>query len=374
MRDAGGLRWASSAGSWSASHAGHVQERASAESETVLPTTPEFIIDLRLAPQDRWTDFGTENRKVIRKLLMRARKEASEVAFFGLITAGFGLLSRFYSDHPYIRELEGFADAVGVPIEDLYVANLAYDVASQVSAFHAIGCTSMVNGGDDSTSPMIARNMDWVFPTGVGEHSCLFRFVDEHGSYLSVGFPGVTGVVSAISSHGFALTVNQAPHTSLPSFRSLPMLWLTRLAMDEGTSFASAKRILTTTPAATSSYLMLAGTKPGDAARILSRGSSDEVMKVGRGRYAVVSNHEPGEEEGYEIDDQVGDSYFRYLALEERGALVAAGDIDGAKKALSKWPVFHGDTVHQMVLVPGTGELHLKCPHRGEHEYSVYRV
>ena len=90
------------------------------------------------------------------------------------------------------------------------------------------------------------------------------------------------------------------------------------------------------------------------------------------GKFAVVANHEPGEEEKYESEE--GDSYHRFLELKRRGSNVAAHDVAAAKVALSRWPVFHRDTVHQMVMCPANGELHLKCAHRGERKYSLHTV
>lgn len=336
-----------------------------------MSSTPEHIIDIRLDPEDRWRDFGREHRSVIRELLARTEREAPTLVPVRAFKAAFKMLARLNSNHSYLRELQGLANAVGVGVEVLYLANVAYDFASVNHAYtNAIGCTSMVHSGPPA--PMISRNMDWGFPSGVGEYSCLFRFVSDKGEYLSVGFPGVTGVVSAISSRGFALTVNQAPHESLPSFRSLPLLWLTRAAMDEGISFRTAKKIITSTRASTSAYILLAGNKPGEAARIISRGSSDDVSTVRAGKFAVVANHEPGEEEKYESEE--GDSYHRFLELKRRGSNVAAHDVAAAKVALSRWPVFHRDTVHQMVMCPANGELHLKCAHRGERKYSLHTV
>lgn len=345
-------------------------------------TTPVISIDLRLDPEARWADFGHEYRFIIRKLLKRTRKEALETygpLRVGAAEVGLGSMSRVYGGHEYVRELQGLSAAAGVSLRDLYLANITYDVASYfMPPGQPIGCTGMIHGGPPS--PMISRNMDWVFPKGVGAQSMVFRFFDDHGEYLSVGFPGVTGVVSAISSHGFALTVNQAPHASSASFpakaldslRSLPTLWLTRLAMDAGDSFDAALDVITTTPAAASCYLLLAGREPDEAVRIISRGTSDDVMRVGKEHYAVVANHEPGEEQEYESEE--GDSYERYLALEKAGGRVASGDVAAAKTALSKWPVCHADTVHQMIMLPATGELHLRCPHRGQRTYSRYSV
>ncbi|MFO0695979.1 MAG: C45 family peptidase [Polyangiales bacterium] len=340
---------------------------------TIRALTPEHLVDLLRDPEDRFREFGRENRTVLRKLLGRARREVSSYVPTTWLEGAAGVLARVYGDHPYVRELEGLARSASVGLEELYLANIAYDITSVAGATGLIGCTGMVHGGGDSQPPMIARNMDWVFPTGIGAHSCVFRFVDDHGSYLSVGFPGVTGVISALSSHGFALTVNQAFHCGLPSFTSLPVPWLTRLVMDSATSYASARRVLATTAAATSSYLLLAGSRPGEAARVVSHGSSDDVLAVGKDRYAVVANHDPDED--FDVcDGEDGDSYARHRALEKRAAGVGAGDIRAARLALSRWPVSHASTVHQMVLVPASGELHLRCPHRGQRGYAVHKL
>ncbi len=367
---------------------------------------PVHTIDLRREPEDRWTEFAAEHAVVVRRLLRAARREAERDyswAMIKAVDAGFSLLRRLNGAHDYVRELEGFADAAGVDVDDLYLANILYDLTVW-GGVASVGCTSMLHSGPPH--PMIARNMDWSAPKGIGAESVVFRFVDDVGEYLSVGFPGVIGVVSGISSHGFALTVNQAPGVLTNPFsalNSLPVLWLTRTVFDEAASYRQARTILDANPAASAALYLLAGSAPGEGMLIESDGDDDTVTRVRAGGHIVVANHwltddeededdEPGiidkiidifggdDDDDDEDDDEEDeeeepdDSQIRYDAMVRRVAGVTAGDTQAAQRALAKAPVLNDDTVHQMVLVPATGTLELRCPQRGDRRYTTYRV
>jgi hypothetical protein len=337
------------------------------------------VIDLRAAPEDRWREVGREHAKVIQKLLRRARRELEARSLLppsvqSLIEASLDALRRFHASHEYVRELDGYADAAGVDVHDLYLGNITYDftlVADAVSdaladAYHefrrlfSFGCTGFVHGGPPA--PLIARNMDWTFPKGIGDHTLIFRFVKGSRSFLSVGFPGVTGVISGLSSAGFAITVNQAPlqahMLSATQLVSLPVLWLTRHVFDESTSYRSATRRLLTTASSTPAFFLVAGRKAGEAMLVQSTGRHDVVTKVPSGQRMAIANHFITKDRDEDGDE---DSIARLRAMRRRAANLARADIVLARGTLARPPVKNADTVQRIVLAPSEGQMFLRA-------------
>ncbi|MBM4369243.1 MAG: hypothetical protein FJ102_23730, partial [Deltaproteobacteria bacterium] len=180
-------------------------------------TLREFTIDLALSPSERFREFGACHRKVLQRILPRARKEllADLPSYLGFLE---GVISRIADslsavlrsanrDHPYVQEIEGLAEAAEVDVNDLYLANIIYDITAKYGLAGWVGCTGFVHGGPPH--PLIARNMDWDIPEGIGEHSLVLRYKARGHEFVTVGFPGVTGVISGLSSCGYAITVNQ---------------------------------------------------------------------------------------------------------------------------------------------------------------------
>lgn len=341
-------------------------------------STPEFVVDLQLEPSKRFAEIAEVYAKDLKRLLRSTRKELLADLPFGLrrmvegaVDAVGAFFVSYLGDHPYVAELMGFAEVSGIDPEDLYLANIVYDLTAGFSLGGLVGCTGFVHGGPPA--PLISRAMDWNVPSGIGKHSIVMRYRAKDHEFLSVGFPGITGVVSGISSRGFAVTVNQkfADGWSMPNY-ALPVLWLVRDVLERGKSYGSATRLLGEQTAASPAFYLMCGSEEGQACLVESDGSSDDVTHVPAGHIQAVSNHSPFLEPPDDIEE--GSSEDRLRAMTQRAARIARADVGRARAALKEWPVFHADTVHQMVLVPATGELVLRCPHRGETAYATFGV
>jgi hypothetical protein len=344
-------------------------------------TAREFTIDLTLPPSERFREFGACHRKLLQRILPRARKELladlpGYLAFLeGVISGIADSLSAFLRsanrDHPYVQEIEGLAEAAEVDANDLYLANIIYDITAKYGILGWVGCTGFVHGGPPH--PLIARNMDWDIPKGIGEHSLVLRYKARGHEFVTVGFPGVTGVISGLSSRGYAITVNQKYSESLewPAI-VMPVLWLVRETLEQATSYDAARRRLCRYRAASPAFYLVCGRQPGESCLIESTGAADEVTRVARGDVQAVSNHSPFEEPAEDVED--GDTYSRLDALQSRAERITRADAELARRALGRWPVCHAATAHQMVLTPATGTMQLRFPLRGERAYSVVRV
>ena len=346
---------------------------------------PEHTIDLTLPPDKRLLEIGELYRDDIQLLLLRTREEvkrnaasvSNNIMATLLEKAAEASASNFMhtmKHHPYTLELQGLAKAANLKVRDLFLGNILYDLVSLSGMLDSlIGCTGFVYSGAVGSPNLLARAMDWNLPSGIGKLSAVFRYQGEQHEFLSVGFPGVTGVISGLSSRGFAIAVNQRFQEGLswPTF-NMPVLWLVRSVLEEAQSYTDACGILSESSAFAPAYYLLCGAYRGQARLVQSDGDADDVIHVPEGKAQCVANHDVDEEEPEEVGQ--GSSEHRYGTLKKRVERISEMSVTSAKRTLAHYPVMNSDTVHQMVILPEQGEIHLACPQRDGGSYKKYMV
>jgi hypothetical protein len=264
-------------------------------------------------------------------------------------------------------ELESLADAVEVEVEDLIVANLAYDLS------HAVGCSTFVAAG--KTGPLHARTLDWSFPGQLlRTHTTAMRIRGgPAGNYAMVGWPGFFGALTGVAPGRFSVTVNYVAHASEsslgPALRRAvegywPVPWAVRLALDERKTFAEAVRYLSVVPLLSPVLFTVAGTKPGEAVTI-ERGPDDYFQRKRDDGLACTANHyvsDVYESENVDLDET--SSIERYDQLDERLGRSSTMTAAEALKVLSKGWVNDGSTQHRVVMSAAEGLLVVQIPGR----------
>jgi len=381
-------------------------------------TIPEFIIDLNLAPEDRFVEVGhyygshlgvflAEMRSSftaeilsllepavstageilgLAKLLLRsglpfpslplipskavpflleiAGVNSLEGVLNAALDASLWTFSKTLAAHEYMRELEGLAVAANVDVKDLLLGNLLYDFSAGFK-LPGVACTGFVHGGPKS--PLIARSMDWNIPEGIGAWSTVLRYQGggsgEEYEILTLGFPGFNGIISGLSSEGVAITVNQRTQDEhfmkLPNWAT-PTLWRVREVLEGSADYASAYDMITEEVMASPAFFLICGKEPGESCLVMSDGANQEHVDVSVSETQAISNHVPGgclPEEDFED----ATSEERFAAMYLRAEAMRTADINSAKRAIGKWPVECDRTVQQMVLCPAKNELHLRC-------------
>jgi len=140
------------------------------------------------------------------------------------------------------------------------------------------GCTCRVAPAPDQKSARLVRVLDWRTP-GLGRYMIAARVAGTAGPFVTLTWPGYTGILQAMAPGRFAAALNQAPMSkplgrfyldwAVNRVRVWRMAHLTpahllREVFETAASFAEAKRMLTQRPISTPGIYALAGTKPGD--------------------------------------------------------------------------------------------------------------
>jgi len=109
-----------------------------------------------------------------------------------------------YAQFPfeYRQELEGMAEASGVAIKSLAMANTIIDLQELV------GCSSLMVAADHSAAdaPIYGRNMDLPYVEGLAEFSLLIVYVPNNGhAFAMPNLPGFLMLASGMNDRGLAL-------------------------------------------------------------------------------------------------------------------------------------------------------------------------
>ena len=110
---------------------------------------PEYVINLDADPKDRWKEIG----RTYKTDLKQAMKEinATVPGFVIALVDTFGSELDSLLPPPYGDELRGLAEVTEIPVGELFLFNLAYDITAH--------CTSIVAQSSDGKL-LHARNLD----------------------------------------------------------------------------------------------------------------------------------------------------------------------------------------------------------------------
>jgi hypothetical protein len=170
--------------------------------------------------------------------------------------------------HPrYLAEIDRIAARIARP--GAYFLNLSYEW----------GCTAWAGPSPDGRSSRLVRVLDWPDP-GLGRYIIAARINCDAGVWLTLTWPGYTGVLQAVSPGRFAAALNQAPMEQPVGVYLLDWLvnrsrvWrqphltpahLLRQVFEGARDFAEAKAALSETPIALPAIYILAGIEPDEA-------------------------------------------------------------------------------------------------------------
>jgi hypothetical protein len=181
---------------------------------------------------------------------------------------------------PYLEEIEALAKRSKRP--GAYFLNVNYEW----------GCTTAAKPSPDGRSTRLLRTLDWVV-SGLGRHVVAARIASRFGPWMSLTWPGFTGVLQACAPGRFAAAINQ------PNIRKrtglIPIDWalgkrdvwrsphlqpahLLRRVFEEAPDFAAARHMLETVPITTPVIYTLAGIRPEEGCVIERRQTSASIV------------------------------------------------------------------------------------------------
>lgn len=346
---------------------------------------PKYVINLDDAPKDRWNEIGTVYKTQIQQMLDETKKTLPEAVFALADTFGNELTS--FLPPPYAEELRGLAEVTEIPVGELFLMNLSYDITAYCTSTVAQSCDGHLLHGRNFDMP---SDPQYLATLEISRNATFFLDFQSGGKtvYSGVTTAGVIGLFTGQKPNSFTITIDERRTGSIWTnivqlLREHPgsaLGFLVRDALaDPDLNYQGVLNRMTYIPMIAACYVIIAGTKPGDGA-IITRGRlgparpfNDGVWKLPRDGdsddtwYLLVCNNDPWtrppnlEPEGNE--DLTKDSYKRQLTGNE--AMKAMGQenlspqnlIKTDSDALSKSPVLNPHTLYSIIMTASEPNL-----------------
>lgn len=188
-----------------------------------------------------------------------------------------------------------------LPEIDAIAARLGRPGAYFLSVNYEWACTCRVAPGAGRKSARLVRVLDWR-TQGLGRHIIAARVQGPRGRFVTLTWPGYTGVLTGMAPGRFSAALNQAPMRKAVGFYVLDWavsrrrVWsmphptpahLLRSVFEEARNFADARERLTRAPISTPAIFSLAGTKAAETV-VIERTETEARVHVGP---HVAANH-----------------------------------------------------------------------------------
>ncbi len=196
-------------------------------------------------------------------------------------------LSKWKNAH--LAEIDAISERLGRP--GAYFLSVNYEWA----------CTCRVAPAPNGKSARLVRVLDWRTP-GLGRHVIAARVAAPRGRFVTLTWPGYTGVLTAMAPGRFSAALNQAPMRKAIGFYALDWavsrrrVWtmphptpahLLRSVFETARDFAEARERLIGAPISTPAIFSLAGLKPAETI-VIERMETEARVHVGPN---VAANH-----------------------------------------------------------------------------------
>ena len=132
----------------------------------------------------------------------------------------------------YRREIKAMSeycsreyDAYGTPYERQMQYHSAHDIGHVMQDYMLVGCTSFAVWGDESVDGEIIAGRNFDFYMGedfAGRNIVLVERPDSGYAYVSVTWPGMTGVLSGMNEKGLTVSIN-ASKLETPKMSATPV-------------------------------------------------------------------------------------------------------------------------------------------------------
>lgn len=357
---------------------------------------PIVELDMQLAPSERFLHIPKKYLRAGKTLAQRSNAEIGHWALQRLAATVLDTTTAFRN--PYRQEMAAWAGVLGISRSESLTANFAYELSQmaswgygvydqlrprlerlhgKVSAWYEKAIMELTTIRDSHLActagaayypklgNVLVRSMDWSLE-GLGTHSVLWKHTGlDVGDYYSLGWPGYVGVLSGNAPGRFAATINLAPPVSPPFVKGWPPSHLLRRVFDTCEDYEDALEALEFSEVCFPAFVMLVGTKPGQAAiveltpeenRIHAMRArkpiaigNDYLSAAWRERFGAtakdVEPHEKGSREEHRRN-----AMLRELNRRKPQTLA------GAFKAVQADWIWNDATVQQMIFMPGSGE------------------
>ncbi|KAJ8383476.1 hypothetical protein AAFF_G00220720 [Aldrovandia affinis] len=284
-----------------------------------------YTVDLDLPPSKRWTGVITD-KKADLVIMIQAIKDLADSfvpsgKLIELVDKGLPLIVSTLPS-PFKEEIKGIATVSGVPLGEIVLFNIFYEVFTV--------CTSLV--AEDADGNLFhGRNLDFGLFMGWDLKNRSWTITEKlkplvvnldfrrnnRTVFKSTNFAGYVGMLTGIRPHTFTLTMNERFSLDggyigivewiLGKRDGMWMSFLTRSVLENATSYEEAKNRLAQTKLLAPAYFILGGNQTGQGCVITrSRVLSLDIWELDKtlGRWYVLETNYDHWKEPLFLDDR----------------------------------------------------------------------
>lgn len=218
-------------------------------------------------------------------------------------------------------------DAYGMPYERQMQYHSAHDIGHVMQDYMLVGCTAFAVWGDASEDGEIIAGRNFDFYMGeefAGRNIVLVEQPDSGYAYISVTWPGMTGVVSGMNEKGLTVSLN-ASKLETPKLSATPVSILAKQILQYASDIDEAVSIAGSARTFVSESFLICSAADGRAAVIEKTPSEMAVYDPSRGNAEcnriICTNHYQSDtfKDRKENVDNLCDSDtgFRFRRVEE---------------------------------------------------------
>ncbi|XP_028401379.1 acid ceramidase-like [Dendronephthya gigantea] len=330
------------------------------------------VIDLDLEPEERWKDITLKKKPEILALAKEIKNFTSFIfdgKLFDYVDKFLPILMRSLPD-PYGREIKGISSATGIPLGEILLFNIFYELT--------VACTSII-AETPSGKLFHARNLDfglfdgwdvrtntWAMAEALRPLVLNFDFQRKGKTvYITTGFPGFVGAFTGFRPGEITITMNSRFSTAGGKIGLLEWImgerdshwttFLVRNVLDSGVGFDDAEKLLSNTKTLAPCYYLLGGNSSGQG-MIISRSRTKSLyplsMDQGKSGWYLLQTNYDHWKNPLIIDDRrtPGNECMEEMTQTNVG-------FKGIFNVLSTIPVLNKLTSYTAIMHVSTGEV-----------------
>lgn len=261
-----------------------------------------------------------------------------------------------YIPEEFIEELKGMADSVTEREVD-YREILLYHAMRDIGQVLMCSSFAVLPQAAKDRELIYGRNFDFL-KGGTLENLVTFYEPDKGNSFVSIGWPGMIGVVSGMNNRGLTIGILTA-YSSDVSFDGIPSCFLMRKVLQYANNVEEAKEIIIKSKRTGPNIFLLADE---NEALVIECSATKYALRKPQGGILFSSNHFLSpvykEDEKRKKALKSGDSEARCKRMEELlKKRYGQIDIEYGIKILRDDVVLKENTLHSVIFLPRTLEF-----------------
>lgn len=227
--------------------------------------------------------------------------------------------------------------------------------AAELSLMPGFGCTTILDYNKDG-EVVFGRNMDWPSLSVTGTYAYLIRRQHGDKTILEIGTPGLVGTSTALNSKGLAIAMNVCEGET-QNLQGIPACIFNRMCIEQCNSVDEVETFVQQHNPLGPFHLTSADRQKAEAFHFYQGDNNTHVKRpLIQGKPVVTTNCRY---------TQNGNQYSHYFASKERHANIKqcydrSQGKEWVQEALSLPIVNNVETVHHVVMSPGTGKMSVK--------------